>query len=104
MKNKSGETKKKMPLLKKLCVIGASFIAAVLVICLIISNVLYSFALDRNSKLNVEKMIVKMVVPQGGKGGASSTAGSIEYSGFGGGAEIKEWFNSVSTDEIHNLG
>lgn len=99
MKNKSEKEKKKMPLLKKLCIIGASVIAAVLVICLIISNVLYSFALDRNSKLNVEKMIVKMVVPQGGKGGASSTAGSIEYSGFGGGAEIKEWFNSVSTDE-----
>lgn len=96
-KNKTD--KKKMPLGKKLCVIGASVIAAFLVICLIISNLLFSFALDRNSKFNVEKMIVKMVIPQGGSGGASSTADSIEYSGFGGGAEIKEWFADVSTDE-----
>ncbi len=75
-------------------------LSVILVICLVIiavaSNVLFEFSLVRDSKFGIEKIIVGQVMKQDGGNANANT--SIEYSGFAGTSEDKNWFNTNAKD------
>lgn len=60
-----------------------------------VSEVMYRFALVRNSKFGIEKMIQKINMP-----GLKKSEGdaSEQFSGFFSGPKEKEWFYSISED------
>lgn len=76
----------------KKAVIGVLVLA--LVFCVAAANLLFSFALDRDSALGMEKMLMKQVT----KGTSASSGSSQDYSGFAGTEQDKSWFGRTAKD------
>lgn len=64
-----------------------------LVLCVVGANLLFSFALDRDSALGMEKMLMKQVTKS-----TSSPSSAQDYSGFAGTKKEKTWLEKTATD------
>ena len=78
----------------KTALIKAIIIIAVLtvVFCVVAANLLFSFALDRESALGMEKMLMKQVTK------SSSVGSAQDYSGFAGTQKDKSWLSQTAKD------
>ncbi len=91
----SKKTKKKKNPQKTATIVIFALIAAFLVFCIAGANFLFSFALDRDSSLGMEKLLMKQVSKEDSN---AEDASSQQYSGFSGTQKDKAWFEKSTKD------